>query len=507
MGVGCFRGCRCDQPWGGRPVADVLQDLGFGLGHVIQIIVGGGIYFADCVQLVIMNPITKQVKKDFNLDNFDAALTVSIVFVGILIGNVASGPIGDSCGRRTPILQSYLGLFISSLVMSYAFDFETLLLARFLMGYFIGLGIPAWNALSSELASPEWRMYSNTASQINFALGGAFGALLIEYQDPFMKDLQWRALTMQGAVPALFLFIVGYFTIYESPLVLALHGEHAEARQVLSSLRYRNGVDENVGVDVIAPGNPEEVRSKTFCETMYDGMSIMFGRYLRYTTMVLAFSAFACNVLYWGGGMYAFAAILPELQLLGSPAQNFLLLSIIEGPAAIFAIALDSCVSRKSAVMFSYFGILVATAVFAWGVEVKGKHPHASAALQIGMLTFRFFASMAFSLVYIFATEVYPTLTRSMGSSFVISTGRFGSILAPILYEVLMEHSSFNAFAAIMMGICLVNMLLVYSLPFDPKGLVLADFEEEIKELTDDKPRGGYCCAGEKPKEGYCCLA
>jgi len=82
-----------------------------------------------------MLPALAQIGSDLNLthDN-DRQLVLTILFLGLALGQLFYGPVSDLLGRRTPIFFGY-GLFIiGSILAVIAPTFEWLLFGRFLQG-------------------------------------------------------------------------------------------------------------------------------------------------------------------------------------------------------------------------------------------------------------------------------------------------------------------------------------------------------------------------------------
>ena len=82
-----------------------------------------------------MLPALAEISSDFNLvhDN-DRQLVLTILFLGLALGQLFFGPISDFLGRRSPIFFGY-GLFIiGSIFAVVAPTFEWLLFGRFLQG-------------------------------------------------------------------------------------------------------------------------------------------------------------------------------------------------------------------------------------------------------------------------------------------------------------------------------------------------------------------------------------
>merc|ERR1740129_326441 len=140
----------------------------------------------------------------------ERGVIVTIVFIGVLIGNLVCGPIGDSLGRRHIIIVSYVGIFVFSILSSVTTGFTSLSIARLFVGMSFGFGQPAWNVLGSEITPSAWRVLMMGFSFMLFAIGEAFSAILLIVDDPTLKHLHWRWLLRMGAIPSLCFCIVAY---------------------------------------------------------------------------------------------------------------------------------------------------------------------------------------------------------------------------------------------------------------------------------------------------------
>ncbi len=82
-----------------------------------------------------MLPALAEIGTDLNLvRNNDRQLVLTVLFLGLALGQLFFGPVSDSLGRRGPVFFGF-GLFIlGSLVAALATTFEWLLYGRFLQG-------------------------------------------------------------------------------------------------------------------------------------------------------------------------------------------------------------------------------------------------------------------------------------------------------------------------------------------------------------------------------------
>ncbi|MBX2884959.1 MAG: multidrug effflux MFS transporter [Granulosicoccus sp.] len=82
-----------------------------------------------------MLPALSQIANDLSVSHAnDRQLVITVLFIGLALGQLAYGPISDSVGRRSPIYVGFLLFILGSLVSAVATSFEMLLAGRFLQG-------------------------------------------------------------------------------------------------------------------------------------------------------------------------------------------------------------------------------------------------------------------------------------------------------------------------------------------------------------------------------------
>eukprot|EP00392_Amoebophrya_sp_AT5.2_P000926 g928.t1 len=205
----------------------------------------GGIWMADGAELLLISSVTKALADEWDLTNVERGSVVSIVFIGVLFGNLLSGKLGDLLGRRIPILLSYGCIFLFSLASAMAVDFYTLICLRFFVGAAFGLGQPSAGALAAEIMPAAWRIFPQVCGQAMFPIGEMYSGFLVAIDDPQMRDLDWRWLITMGALPSIVLGLYAYYELYESPLWLATQpGRQSEAVRMLEKIRAANYVPE-----------------------------------------------------------------------------------------------------------------------------------------------------------------------------------------------------------------------------------------------------------------------
>lgn len=483
-------------------LVEVVERLGFGWGQVYTILLAGGTYAADGAELLLIGAITRSVSKEWGLHAMERGLVVSVVFAGVLLGNFSGGPLGDHWGRRFPILLCLAGVFIFSLLSTAAFDFYSLACIRFFVGAAFGVGLPGCNSLTSELTPRDKRLMTTSLNQVVFSLGELYSAFLIYRMDPRMKHLEsWRTLVILGALPSLVFGVLAFFFLLESPSFLALQpGRKQEAVAELESLRRanfgkeaggagrENGDAVVVDVEFQSPRRPAPVQSGF--SVVWEKLKVVYGRKLRFSTLVLCYTTFTLNFLYYGG-MYALPQVLPDLDLRLSPAVVLMLGALAEIPGALCAIPVGFYLSRKSSMQVYLFGAFWTTVIFSVSATATaasaGTNPPPywlELSVLFAVVFNKFFIYLGFSVVYQYSVELYPTVARTTGTACCLASGRLGSMFCSPTFEYLEDEStgSHARYFQLTAGLALANMVLVAFLPFETKGVYLQDHLEEEED-------------------------
>mmetsp|Transcript_4340 Transcript_4340/g.6689 ORF Transcript_4340/g.6689 Transcript_4340/m.6689 type:complete len:494 (+) Transcript_4340:86-1567(+) len=465
--------------------ADLIERMGFGWAQWKVVIGGGGSKLADGAELLLLGSVTRAVAVEWHLDPWQKGIVVSVVFVGVLIGNLMGGVIGDKMGRRLPILVSYVGICLFSLLSVMATGFYSIACIRFCVGVSFGVSAPAFNTLCGEMAPSKYRVQLNAMGQLLFAAGEFYSAFLIWLQDPLMIDLNWRALICMGAIPSFVFLVLALCILPESPSFLMVSGSHREAKLVLADMRRSNSAVD-VDIDAVALEWPEAPVQRRPSVSIQDKLGIVLGRHLLYSTLVTCVSVFTLNFLFYGG-LYAFPQVLPDLKLRVTPSANLMLGALVEVPGFLAGIVIGNYLSRKNCMLVYLLSVIVFLCIFSFtSTSISGNFSaEFEALLQVGLIGSKLFTAVGFLIVYVYTTEIYPTIVRTMGGALCIAFGRFGSIVAPSVYENLaFATGSHAAFFHVTAGLCALNAILVLFLPYETKGQILQDHIEEAQPLS-----------------------
>jgi AAHS family 4-hydroxybenzoate transporter-like MFS transporter len=328
--------------------------------------------------------------------------------IGILVGALSAGPIGDRLGRRPLLLGSVAIYGVASLLTAFVGSLPMLSLMRFLTGVGIGGAFPGAATLTGDYAPHRRRALMIMAS----FTGAPFGGFLCgQLAGVLLPTLGWPSVFALGGIVPLALLPILWVWLPESPRFLLSKG-NLSARQtaVLKRLDIDPDQAEPHVID-IARGNP---------------VKMLFGEGYALQTILL-WVIFFCSLL----NLFLFAYWLPEVLHLGgmTPAEAARTSSYRELGAVCAVLYLGVLIDR--------FGAERALSVhYAAGIVFIG----AIALLAMPYLILIgaiFFAGMTIVGSQTGANgacgKLYPARMRASGLGWALGIGRLGGIAGPAL--------------------------------------------------------------------------
>eukprot|EP00927_Polykrikos_kofoidii_P043308 TRINITY_DN37368_c0_g1_i1.p1 TRINITY_DN37368_c0_g1~~TRINITY_DN37368_c0_g1_i1.p1 ORF type:complete len:490 (+),score=53.84 TRINITY_DN37368_c0_g1_i1:119-1588(+) len=460
-------------------LGDIIEEIGFGSAQLRQVFLGGGAYFGDGSELLLIAFVTSSVSIEWSLTHVQRGSIVTIVFVGVMFGNLISGLLCDWLGRKGPLLIGYVGLFVFSVASACSIGFLTISLCRFGVGVSFGIGVPAFQTVSTEITPTQWRLIATALGQIMFAAGEIFSAGLLWWDDPELEDLHWRWLLCVASIPSLVFLVLNYYMLVESPRFLAMNGRHAEAKEVLRSLARSNGALVR-SFDYASPSAFGE-RKCNAMTAFTRQLTVVFGSDLRMSTFIVVYTCFVLNFSYFGT-LYALPRVIGEVKQPGV-TRVFQLTTgaCMEIMGTISGVAVSSSMGRKQGMRLYLVLQVIAIVSFVLGLprqEADGRahHPTSSILLFGGFYSMKVTIMIGFLVVYQYSAEVYPTMARATGCSFCFAGGRIASMTAPLVFERSFDSAlSSKPFFVSIIACSVVNLFLIGLLPYETAGRQLSE--------------------------------
>jgi MFS family permease len=464
------------KPYGpALTVPEAIEIVGFGPAQLIAGSIGGGIFLCGGALILMAGSLTHSIGQALLLEPWQRASLMSLLFCGMLLGNSVSGPLSDSYGRRGMILVGLVSTVTVGYVSTFAMTFWTLSIWRLLLGAALGLGLPPWMALCTEITPAAWRMPLSAYAQALFVVGEIYSALLILHSDSTMQNLDWRFLTRASLIPYFIIAGLNWMFLIQSPAYLATKGQHDKALEVLTTMSRQNG----------APALQGSLRKESPMKHVESGSSAelrfaaVFGRRMFFSTATVVYSCFVLNLILYGM-IYGLPQVARNVDSGYSAAMTVLFGAFSELPG-LAAGALFGVWFRRLPVMCGCFaGLAIAMGCLGFGVAMNDLSI-SQYLIQGAVIAAKMLSNTGFVVVYQYASEIYPALARATGSAVCVSGGRLGSILAPVVFEGLHDYThSYAAFFWLSFVCAAGNCLLVLFLPFETAGRSLDEETEPV---------------------------
>ena len=119
-------------------VSDAIENIGFGWFQIRLILSFGLITIADGGEMLMISLVNNVLPIEWEVTSMEKGFLGSIIFVGVLIGSSAIGPLADTFGRRICVLVPVMGVGIFGILSAFAASYGQLLALRCCVGTCIG---------------------------------------------------------------------------------------------------------------------------------------------------------------------------------------------------------------------------------------------------------------------------------------------------------------------------------------------------------------------------------
>jgi SP family arabinose:H+ symporter-like MFS transporter len=397
----------------------------------------GGLLFG--FDTAVISGTTHSLSATFDLTPWTLGVTVFMALGGTVLGAMFAGIPGQKWGARETLRILAAFYVLSAMGCAFAWNWEVLLLARFIGGLGIGGSSVLGPVYIAELAPARMRGRLVGAFQINIVIG-----ILLAYLSNYsiarqgLGAAEWRWQFGVAAFPAV-LFLVMLFAIPPSPRWLVTHKRVDEARTVLQMMGSED-----------PEGELHEIVQSVHLERLQESEPLFTRKYRLPIFLAITIGMFnqlsGINaILYYLNYIFekaGYSKVSGDLQAVAVGAMNLV--------ATLLAMTVIDKIGRKPLLLIGSVG----TALCLFGVSaIFFTNQHQAALVWLLVAYIAFFAISQGAVIWVYIGEVFPNLVRAKGQSVGSSAHWVMNAIISLTFPLLAKSSGaypFVFFAAMM---------------------------------------------------------
>jgi MFS transporter, putative metabolite:H+ symporter len=381
---------------------------------------------------------------------------VSFTFIGMTIGSLLAGFLGDRFGRRFTYQFNLMIFGLASIAAAFAPDMETLIALRFVMGVGLGAEIVVGYSTMTEFVPPrtrgKWLAFMAFVVVAGFPVTSILGTAII-------PSFGWRPMFVFAGIGAL---VVWYLRkrLPESPRWLEARGRTADAEALLQTIER-----EVAATHALPP--PSQARPLPVLP-----FSALFSRSLAPRVVVGAVTLITTNTLIFG-----FVNWIPTFFV----QQG---LSITRSFAYALVIALGAplgcALGAFSADRLGRRACIIGASVLT--IVMGGIYPFVTTPavlLGVGLLLIVGIYILTSILYGVYTSELFPTEIRLRANGICNMFGRGATIITPFIVVALFRDYGVAGVLALMIGLLIVQIVVVALWGIEPARRGLEELDTE----------------------------
>ncbi|XP_027032445.1 solute carrier family 22 member 7-like isoform X1 [Tachysurus fulvidraco] len=334
----------------------------------------------------------------------------TIFFVGVMLGAAIFGSLSDRYGRKSMLLVSY----VLALCFAMASVFSSSIIMFAVLRFFTGLSITGIVIVTSVL-NVEWvSIESRKLVGVIDSLSWTFGYMVLPVMAYGVRD--WRWLTVTVTLP-LTVALISWRWVPESARWLIANGKVEKAQYYLQKCAEMNKRTRTL--TILKPEVLSSIVSEGGNRT-YTYLDLMRTPKMRRLALMTGVTWYGVASTYYGIS-FNIKGFGLDLYL------NQFLYGTVEIPAKVVVYLLLDRIGRRCT---EVCGLLLSGCALITNVFIPKDQWIVRSV--IGVLG-KGFASIAFSTLVLYSSELYPTVIRQNGMGYNSFMGRLGVALAPLI--------------------------------------------------------------------------
>ena len=426
--------------------------------HYGLLALGSFIYAFTAMDVLLIAAVLTPIIGEFGLAQqpIVSGLLLSAGYLGMFVGALSCGALADRIGRKNTLLFTLTMLTIFTALNAFAPDPLTMGILRFLAGIGLGGSLPQPGVYVSEYVPAKYRGRFLGLVEASWVYGA-----LLSLVFPFIlfPVIGWRSTFLVSLLPLVLIPVV-YFLAPESLRYLQVKGRTQEAVRLLKKHKL---VSAEFKEDLAPVAVEKQGTRKTLTE--------LWNQKFRKRTLMLWIS--------WAVLVYTYHGIFTWLPTFYYSSLGFsvvrsiqwvLIITLAQVPGYYIAALLLDRVGRKRIAVIFLVAAGIGSALLSLAMNTDS--------VLLWSVVISFFNLGAWSALYAYTPELYPTRIRGTASGAAASIGRLAGVIAPTATPLLFAYGGLGAAFTAFALVHFIGAITIALLGMETKGKTLKEISE-----------------------------
>jgi len=380
---------------------------------------------------------------------------ISLTFVGMTVGSLITGFVGDKFGRRFTYQINLLIFGLASLAAAFAQDMSQLNACRFVQGLGLGAEIVVGYSTMTEFVPPQTR--GRWLSMMAFIVVAGFPVTaLLGYL--IIPNFGWRPMFVLAGIGSL---IVWYLrkNLPESPRWLEAQGRTDEAEALMQAIEQEAAAGKPLPPVIV----PAPVKLATASDLIKPP--------LLQRMVVGSWVLITINTLIFG-----FVLFLPQFFLRqGLTITNSLAYTVVLSAASLVGCLVGAWSSDGFGRRISIIAASVLTIISGYIYARFNAASDPAIVLAVGFILIVAIYVQTAILYGVYPPELFPTEIRLRANGICNTFGRGATVVSPFIVGALIASSGLPGVIWLMIALVVIQILVVWAWGVEPRNRGLED--------------------------------
>jgi len=422
-------------------------------------LVGAGMFFDGYDLYVAAGVLASTIQTKFSTLPQNLQF-ISWTFIGMTLGSLITGFVGDKMGRRFTYQINLLIFGLASIAAAFTENMTQLIFCRFVQGLGLGAEIVVGYSTLTEFVPPRtrgrWLSFMAFLVVAGFPVTAILSYLII-------PNFGWRPMFIIAGIGSL---VVWYLrkNLPESPRWLEAQGRTAEAEALVQTIEK----EASTAGALPAPAVTAPV--------VQLGVTDIFRPPILQRLLVGCWVLITINTLIFG-----FVIFLPQFFLRqGLTISNSLGYTVVLACASLIGCTIGAWLSDMIGRRWSIIGASVITIVAGWAYARFNAASDPTIVLSVGFFLIVAIYVQTAILFGVYTPELFPTEIRLRANGICNTLGRGATVISPFVVGYLMVNFGLPGVVWLMIALVIVQIAAVYFWGVEPARRSLEGLDPKL---------------------------